>query len=164
MTPALRRAAAVHICDLIALALGASRDGAAIARERSIRVARLQAIKADIEENLSREDLTVNAVARRQCITPRYVQKLFETEGSTFSEYVLGQRLCRAQRMILDARLGSIGITEIAYAAGFGDLSYFNRTFRRQFGASPSELRRAACQGAPVAPAGGNAMSKSRPA
>jgi AraC-like DNA-binding protein len=32
----------------------------------------------------------------------------------------------------------------VAYEAGFGDLSYFNRTFRRRYGATPSDVREAA--------------------
>jgi len=41
--------------------------------------------------------LSVGAVARRHRVTARYVQKLFEREGTTFSEYVLGQRLACAE-------------------------------------------------------------------
>jgi AraC-like DNA-binding protein len=67
---------------------------------------------------------------------------LFETDGVTFSEHVLRQRLARAHRMLSDPGFGSLTISAIALAAGFGDLSYFNRTFRRRFGATPSELRR----------------------
>jgi AraC-like DNA-binding protein len=29
----------------------------------------------------------------------------------------------------------------VAYDCGFGDVSYFNRMFRRQFGAAPSDIR-----------------------
>jgi len=32
-------------------------------------------------------------------------------------------------------------IAELAFATGFGDLSYFNRMFRRSFGMMPSEWR-----------------------
>jgi AraC-like DNA-binding protein len=35
-------------------------------------------------------------------------------------------------------------ISAIAYDAGFGDVSYFNRTFRRSFSATPSEVRESA--------------------
>ncbi len=141
MTPEVRHAAATHIHDLIALALGATRDGAEIAKNRGVRAARLKALKADILENLGSQDLSVGAVALRQRITPRYVHLLFEGEGVTFSEFVLGQRLRRAHRMLLDPRFSGVSITDIAYAAGFGDLSYFNRAFRRQFGTTPSDLR-----------------------
>ncbi|MGH8717980.1 MAG: helix-turn-helix domain-containing protein [Burkholderiales bacterium] len=125
--------------DLIALALGARRDGAAIANGR--RAARLRAIKADILENLGSVELTVTAVALRQRVTPRYIHMLFETEGVTFSEFVLGERLMSTHRMLCDPRFAGLSVSAIAFGAGFGDLSYFNRTFRRRFRATPSELR-----------------------
>jgi AraC-like DNA-binding protein len=106
-----------------------------------MRAARLKAIKADILENLNSPSLTVTAVAQRQHVTPRYIHMLFETEGITFSEFVLGQRLTRTHRMLFDPRFADLNVSAIAFAAGFGDLSYFNRTFRRRFGAAPSELR-----------------------
>ena len=141
MTPELRHCGVTHIHDLIAMALGATRDGAAIATGRGVRVARLRAIKADILENISNPRLTVTAVAVRQHVTPRYIHMLFETEAITFSEFVLGQRLIRTHRMLFDPRFAGLNVSAIAFAAGFGDLSYFNRTFRRRFGAAPSELR-----------------------
>jgi AraC-like DNA-binding protein len=39
------------------------------------------------------------------------------------------------------APLASRQIGTIAFDIGFSDLSYFNRTFRRAFGVTPSELR-----------------------
>ncbi|QPC89705.1 helix-turn-helix domain-containing protein [Mesorhizobium sp. INR15] len=39
-----------------------------------------------------------------------------------------------------DATLRSIGAT--AFQVGFGDISYFNRTFRRRYGVAPSDVRR----------------------
>jgi len=38
---------------------------------------------------------------------------------------------------------GARRISDIAYDAGFGDLSYFNRVFRRRYDATPSEIRNA---------------------
>ena len=141
MTPELRHLAVTHIHDLIAMARSPTRDGAAIAGDRGVRAARLRAIKANILENLGSPDLTVTAVALRQRITPRYIHMLFEAEGVTFSEFVLGHRLMRAHCLLSDPRLAGLTITNIAFAAGFGDLSYFNRTFRYRFGATPSALR-----------------------
>jgi AraC-like DNA-binding protein len=51
--------------------------------------------------------------------------------------------LLRAHRMLSDWRGAEVGIAAIAYDAGFGDLSYFNRAFKRCYGATPSELREA---------------------
>jgi AraC-like DNA-binding protein len=68
------------------------RDGLAIAEGRGIRAARPRAIVADITANLTNCDLTAAAVARRQHVTPRYVHKLFEGEGLTFSAFVLDRR------------------------------------------------------------------------
>jgi AraC-like DNA-binding protein len=44
--------------------------------------------------------------------------------------------------MLIDPRYAGLNISTIAFAVGFGDVSYFNRTFRHRFGATPSELRR----------------------
>jgi len=48
---------------------------------------------------------------------------LFDGEGTTFSQYVLAERLACARRVLLD-------------------LSHFNHAFRRRYGATPSEVRR----------------------
>ena len=74
-------------------------------------------------------------------MTPRYIQKLFEDDGVTFSEYVLERRLAEAHRSLADPHLANRSISTIAFNAGFSDLSYFNRTYRRRFGATPTETR-----------------------
>src|SRR6266852_2184263 len=66
---------------------------------------------------------------------------LFEGEGTTFTEFVTGQRLARAYRMLTDPRLALRSITSVAFDSGFGDLSHFTRTFRRRFGDTPSDVR-----------------------
>jgi AraC-like DNA-binding protein len=143
--PELQQLAVTHIQDLIAVALGSTQEGTQVAASRGIRAARLQAIKADILQHIGSSDLTVVAVARRQSLSPRYVHMLLEAEGLTFSQFVLEQRLTRAYRMLKEPRLRLMSISMIAFSVGFGDLSYFNRTFRRRFGATPSELRHGFC-------------------
>jgi AraC-like DNA-binding protein len=144
--PAVSRLAVTHVRDLMALALGATRDAAAIAKGRGVRAARLKAVKADIGANLTSRDLSVTAVALRQRVTPRYIHMLFDSEGTTFSQFVLAGRLACARRLLLDPRHAQHSIGAIAYASGFGDLSHFNHAFRRRYGATPSEVRREQAQ------------------
>jgi AraC-like DNA-binding protein len=142
--PALRRSISDHILDLSALALGASGDYAEMARQRSATAVRLAAIKSDILHALGRSDLSTEMIALRHGISPRYVRKLFEQSGTSFSEFILAERLARAQRMLTDKRCAHLNIAQIAHESGFGDVSYFHRVFRRHFGATPSDLRDAA--------------------
>jgi len=139
--PELHRLVVAHIHDLIALSLGATRDASAITQGRGVRAARLRAIKTDIAANLGDCDFKLAAVVARQRVTPRYIHKLFATEGTTFSEFVLGQRLARAYRLLTDPRFAKRAVSSIAFDVGFGDLSYFNRSFRRRYDATPSEVR-----------------------
>jgi AraC-like DNA-binding protein len=139
--PDLQHLVVSHIYDLMAVAIGATRDAAHTAQGRGLRAARLAAVKQDIARHLDQADLSVSALAARHSCTPRSVQRLFETEGTTFTEYVQAQRLARAYRMLSDPRREGEKITVIAYDAGFSDVSYFNRMFRRQYGAAPSDIR-----------------------
>jgi len=143
-TPELRWAVAAHMHDLAALAIGATDDAAEIARDRGLRAARLHGIKSHIVQHLTDASLSAESVALAHGISPRYVRMLFERDGTSFSEFVLGQRLQRAHRLVLDPRFAAHTISGIAFDCGFSDLSYFNRTFRRRYGASPSDIRQAA--------------------
>ena len=90
---------------------------------------------------MSSEGFTTSAVARRARLSPRQVQRLFRTQGQTFSDYLRAQRLERAQHMLTRARYAHLSVSAVAYEAGFGDLSHFNHAFRRRFGATPTEAR-----------------------
>jgi AraC-like DNA-binding protein len=138
--PTLAANVASHLTDLAALALGATPDAAAEANQRGARAARLREIKADIDRNIG-EELSVGTVAARHRLPVRYVQRLFEAEGVTFTEFVLERRLARAHRLLADTRLADRPIGVIAFEAGFTNQPYFNRTFRARFGVSPSDVR-----------------------
>jgi AraC-like DNA-binding protein len=139
--PGVQHAAVTHIYDLLALTLGASRDIAEVAEGRGGRAARLKAVKHDIVRNLHDPALSVGGIAQRYNVTPRHVQKLFEEDGMTFTQYLVSQRLARAQRLLTNPQLRDRTMTSIALEVGFADLSYFNRAFRRQFGMAPSDSR-----------------------
>jgi AraC-like DNA-binding protein len=140
-TPALDRLVVDHVLDLVALALAPGADTIPLACRQGVRAARLEAIKADVEANLGDPALTIAAVAGRQGVTPRYVHRLFETEGVTYGRFVLHRRLDRVQRLLGDPSHAGRTVASLAYDSGFADLSSFNRAFRRRFGATPSEVR-----------------------
>jgi AraC-like DNA-binding protein len=140
----LRRAVVTHVHDLCALAIGASREAAEIANRRGLRAARLQVLKADIAKNLTDGSLSAATLARRHRLTPRYIHRLFESEGMTFSQFVRASRLALVHRELLNPLMAGRTIGALAYDAGFGDLSTFNHEFRRRYGLTPSDLRAAA--------------------
>jgi AraC-like DNA-binding protein len=140
-TPELKHLMVSHIYDLIALVASGAGDANEVAFANGVRAAKLQAIKEDVARSLDRPDLSVITVAERHACTPRFVQRLFEAEGTTFTEYVLSQRLVRAHRRLSDPRYCAEKISATAYECGFGDVSYFNRVFRRHYGVAPSDAR-----------------------
>jgi AraC-like DNA-binding protein len=130
-----------HVYDLMALMIGATRDAAAVAQGRGLRAARLSAIKQDIAGNIDRADLSVNTLAARHGLTPRGIQRLFEAEGTTFTGYLVAQRLARAHRLLGDVSRSADKISVIAWDCGFGDISHFNHLFRQRYGLAPSDVR-----------------------
>jgi AraC-like DNA-binding protein len=135
-----------HLYDLMAVTIGATPDAVETAQNRGVHAARLLAIKQDIARYLDQPDLSVSALAARHRYSPRLVQRLFEVEGTTFTEYVLTQRLARARGMLIDPRFDGEKISSIAYDCGFADVSYFNRVFRGSYGTAPSDVRAQARQ------------------
>jgi AraC family transcriptional regulator, positive regulator of tynA and feaB len=79
--------------------------------------------------------------ARFRC-SPRYVHRLFSATGQTVGEHINDRRLLACTRNLLDPDYRTKTIAEIAFAAGFRDISHFNRLFKRSNGAAPRELRR----------------------
>ena len=86
---------------------------------------------------------TLDALLGRNLEAMRVLLGAVFKEGETlsFSEFVLERRLALARRMLLDLRNDNRTISTIALDVGFADLSYFNRSFRSRFGATPSEVR-----------------------
>jgi AraC-like DNA-binding protein len=140
-SPDMRALVTRHVQDLLALMLGASGDARELASKRGLRAARTLAIKSYVEEHLARPELSPEIVARRFHISARTVQRLFESEGSSFSEYLLARRLAEAYSVLGDLHNGQRGIGDVALACGFGNISYFNRRFRSRFGVTPSDIR-----------------------
>jgi AraC-like DNA-binding protein len=77
-------------------------------------------------------------VARLCAMSPfRFSRAFRETFGMPFREYVVRARLKEACRLLENPQAS---ITEVAFAVGFNDISYFSRMFKRYVGVSPSAL------------------------
>jgi AraC-like DNA-binding protein len=136
----LQRTVVDHIYDLTALAICPDRP----ADENSLSAtaaARLKLALAYLDKHFDFPGLTISAVASDQNISSRYLQRLIETTGSTFSERLGELRLQRALNLLADARQSRKRIAEIALRSGFSDVSYFNRVFRKRFGETPRTVR-----------------------
>lgn len=136
--------AASHLYDLTALAVGAALSNDADADRASIGKARLEMAKTEIMKRLCDPDLKVTSIARIQGVTPRYLQRLFEAEGLSFSEFLRDARLDLAFELLSDKSREEESISALAYDSGFSDLSHFNRSFRKRFDRTPSDVRAAA--------------------
>ena len=127
--------------DLVALVLGAHRDEADLAGMRGLRAARLAQILAGIKQGFSEPDFSPQTLATRTGLSPKYIQKLFHETGTSFTERVLDLRLRKAHQMLADFHNDRGRISDIAFACGFNEVSYFNRCFRRRYGETPTQAR-----------------------
>jgi AraC family transcriptional regulator, positive regulator of tynA and feaB len=94
-----------------------------------------------IDSHVVDPSLSAAVLALRFHCSERYVHKLFSTTGQTVGELINNKRIQLCARHLLDAQPGKT-IAEIAYAAGFRDISYFNHLFKRSHGMTPREFRR----------------------
>jgi len=83
-------------------------------------------------------DKISEAEAARRCGRSRFVfsRNFHAAFGLTFREHVMRTRIGEARRMFAE---GGHGITEVAFATGFNDGSYFAKMFRRYTGVLPSD-------------------------
>jgi AraC-like DNA-binding protein len=129
------------ILDLVGLATGAKGDDAELAGLRGVRAARLESILAEIRRNYRNPALSAALLGLQLGLSARYIQRLLATSGSGFSDRLLELRLQDARAMLSDPCSRSKKISDIALEVGFGDISNFNRCFRRRFGCSPIQAR-----------------------
>ncbi|WP_306313161.1 helix-turn-helix domain-containing protein [Streptomyces hydrogenans] len=97
----------------------------------------LSRVHAHIEEHLTDPDLSPESIARAHHISVRYLQKLFQNDGSTVSQWVRRRRL-ESCRFELGRSTRRITMAAMAHRWGFSSPSHFSRTFRGAYGMSPS--------------------------
>ncbi len=84
-------------------------------------------------------EVTLDGVAARFNYSKAYICRLLkENLGMTFSEYVAKLRMDRACELLSST---SLSVADIAAVVGYGSVEYFNRSFRRILGTTPTEYR-----------------------
>lgn len=98
----------------------------------------VEQLKDYIEQNLN-EDLSRSVLAGKVFLSEDYVSKIFmKTTGMSLPNYIAERRIERAKEYL---RSSSLPISKIAMEVGYGNFSYFSKTFRELVGCTPNEYR-----------------------
>ncbi len=100
-------------------------------------------VLAYIEAHLQ-DDLTPAYIACAVGVSVRSLYRLFEERGNSLGAHVRVLRLQRCAEQLQARGHRDENLTSIAYRWGFKDSAHFSRSFRAQYGLSPSDYRRAA--------------------
>lgn len=138
--PQISALVGAHVIDLISHAPEILTD---ISAERVHMPVLLSVMLDHIDRHSDDPELGAAALAARFRCSERYVHRLFATTGRPVGEHVNEKRIARCTHRLLDRNSAHQTIAEIAFAAGFRDISHFNRLFKRRHGLAPREFRRA---------------------
>jgi AraC-like DNA-binding protein len=125
-------------CEMLAACIQPSLIGIETARP-GLELVLLGRAKRLIDARLGSPDLTVDAICHALGVSRRTLYRLFQQEGGV-QHYVQAKRLDRIRSLLADPN-ETRRISEIAAEFGFLRSDHFARTFKQQFGYSPSEGR-----------------------
>jgi AraC-like DNA-binding protein len=136
-----RGSLAEQALDLLSLALAAVVPADLnLSRSRSLSLSR---VRRFIDLQLDNPALDTNMVADGVGLSARYVNQLFEEEGTSLMRYVWRCRLERCRNEMLqrhDQDQRTLRLFDIALRWGFNDASHFSRAFRKHFGLGPRDF------------------------
>ncbi|MEJ0045516.1 MAG: helix-turn-helix domain-containing protein [Rhodospirillales bacterium] len=139
--------------DMIAACIAPSRarlEQAGVQVAGSLRLEAKRVVDARLHEpNLAPED-----VAAAVGISRATLYRLFERDGGV-AAFIRERRLRQAGRLLADPAERR-RISQIAYACGFENETHFSRAFRREYGATASEVRAVKVWGRETVPVGGH--------
>lgn len=99
-------------------------------------------IESYIDNNLHAPDLTLESIAVAHHVSVRTVQRLFAGTGQGVTGLIRSQRLQAVRRDLADLRSSRLTIAEVAARWCIHDAQWLARSFKSEFGMSPSEFRR----------------------
>jgi len=129
---------------MVAAALSPSADRVAVARGQ-IDVGRKERVRQAVRRHLRTPTLGPTNLCRLVGMSRSNLYRLFENTGGV-ARYIQRERLLEAHAVLTDPATTE-SISAIAEDLCFADASSFSRTFKREFGHSPGEMRSAALAG-----------------
>jgi acetamidase/formamidase/AraC-like DNA-binding protein len=114
-----------------------------------IQAAMLHRLCQKLESRLAEPELSLSQVAKEEHLSPRYLQKLFQASGESFTNYIRNRRLARCRLDLESPQLSHLSISDIAFRWGFNQAGHFSRAFKEHFKQSPREFRQEATQRSP---------------
>jgi AraC-like DNA-binding protein len=102
---------------------------------------RLQMVDILIDRHLTDTNLSAKWLATRIGVSIRTLQQDFQGLGVTCTTIIRDKRLKLAKEKIeqIKDQRGNKTIADVAYSAGFNDISYFNRSFKELFNCAPTD-------------------------
>jgi len=92
-----------------------------------------------IKQNYHSNDLTLKEVSTNNGISYHYLSRIFKKElDTTFAQFRNKVRMEAAQKMLKNR---SLSVSQVSFACGFDDPTYFCKVFRNSFGTSPTNYR-----------------------
>lgn len=98
-------------------------------------------VKRFIKNNLTDASLDTQAISKAVGLSTRYINQLFNEEGTSMMRFLSEQRLILSQQLLMSRLYQHSSISELAMQAGFTNLSHFSRLFHQTYGLSPREFR-----------------------
>jgi len=131
----------IALPELLATSLAEAKADTLMQAATSAQTATLHRISQLIELRLGDPALTPADIAQQAGVSVRYLQKLFEAVGDSFSRYLRLRRLERCRADLVNPHYTHLSITDICFRWGFNEAAHFSRAFREQYGMSPRTYR-----------------------
>jgi len=97
----------------------------------------LERLQKTMDEYITNSQFSIEAFSREMSVSRMQLhRKLKALTGQSTSEFLRTQRLKLAANLLKE---GKILVSEVGYVVGFNDPSYFGKSFKKEFGCTPSE-------------------------